>query len=71
MWTGDQCLLEPSREPGLSFFGVVVYFGFRFIVLVLGAGLGLVSLGSFRVGVRGRFWLGPGTQLDPLVVYCP
>ena len=53
---------------------MVVYFGFRFslgLVLVLGAGLGLVSLGSFRVGVRGRFWLGPGTQLDPLVVYCP
>ena len=35
-------------------------------MLLLGVGLGLVILGSFRVRVRVRvrFWLGPSTQLD-------
>ena len=35
-------------------------------MLVLGVELGLVYLGLFRV--RGRFWLGPGTQLNPQLV---
>ena len=38
-------------------------------MLVLGVELGLVFFSSFRVRVRGgvrvRFWLGPGTRLDP------
>ena len=37
-------------------------------MLELGVWLGLVFFGLFRVSVRGgvrvRFWLGPGTQID-------
>ena len=36
-------------------------------MLVLGIGLGLVFFGSFRVRVR--FQLGPGTRLDPIILY--
>ena len=56
---------------GPKLFGVVVYFGFRFslglgLVLVLRVGLGLVFCVYLGLGVWGRFWLGPSTQLDLL-----
>ena len=56
---------------GPKLFGVVVYFGFRFslglgLVLVLRVGLGLVFCVYSGLGVWGRFWLGPSTQLDLL-----
>ena len=64
-------IIKTKSGSGTRHFLGVMYFGFRFRVRVSIGGRVMVScFGSFRfsVGARVRFGLGPGTQLDPIII---